>query len=97
TAAIYVTHDLAVVAQIADRIVVLYGGEVMEYGTADQIIHRPTHQYTQTLMDAVRQPPGGDASDVQTAIEPAEISPSLLQIRDVTAAYGRVRKTTILR
>jgi peptide/nickel transport system ATP-binding protein len=98
TAAIYVTHDLAVVAQIADRIVVLYGGEVMEDGTADQIINRPTHEYTRTLMDAVRKPPKGEASDGQIiASDLAERSPSLLQIRDVTAAYGRVRKVTILR
>lgn len=97
-AAIYVTHDLAVVAQIADRIVVLYGGEVMEDGTADQIINRPTHEYTRTLMDAVRKPPKGEASDGQIiASDLAERSPSLLQIRDVTAAYGRVMKVTILR
>jgi len=43
TAAIYVTHDLAVVAQIADQIVVLFDGEVMARGTASQIISRPTH------------------------------------------------------
>jgi len=98
TAAIYVTHDLAVVAQIADRIVVLYGGEVMEDGTADQIINRPTHEYTRTLMDAIRKPPKGEASDGQIiASDLAERSPSLLQIRDVTAAYGRVKKVTILR
>ena len=98
TAAIYVTHDLSVVAQIADRIVVLYGGEVMEEGTADKIINRPTHQYTQILMDAVRKPPKGEASDGRIiAGDVAERSPSLLQIRDITAAYGRDRKITILK
>ena len=98
TAAIYVTHDLAVVAQIADRIVVLYGGEVMESGTADQIINRPTHEYTRTLMDAVRKPPDGGASgDGIMTSDLVEHSPSLLQIRDVTAAYGRAAKVTILR
>jgi len=53
SAAIYVTHDLAVVAQIADHIVVLYSGEVMEQGPADQIINRPQHAYTKRLMEAV--------------------------------------------
>lgn len=43
SAAIYVTHDLAVVAQIADHIVVLYSGEVMEQGPVEQIINNPTH------------------------------------------------------
>ena len=56
-AAIYVTHDLAVVAQIADHIVVLYNGEIMEQGTADQIINHASHAYTRRLMEAVRPKP----------------------------------------
>ena len=52
SAAIYVTHDLAVVAQIADYIVVLYSGEVQEQGPADTIINNPTHEYTRRLMAA---------------------------------------------
>ena len=45
-AAIYVTHDLAVVAQVADRIVVLYDGEINEAGPVDTIINDPEHPYT---------------------------------------------------
>ena len=66
SAAIYVTHDLAVVAQVADLIVVLYSGEIMEMGTADQIINNPQHAYTKRLMAAVRPTPTsgmGDAVD----------------------------------
>ncbi len=51
-AAIYVTHDLAVVAQIADRIVVLLNGEIQEQGKTDDIISRPQHEYTTMLMAA---------------------------------------------
>ena len=51
-AAIYVTHDLAVVAQIADRIVVLLNGEIQEQGKTDDIISRPQHEYTCMLMAA---------------------------------------------
>ena len=51
-ATIYVSHDLAVVAQIADRIIVLLNGEIMEQGTTEDIICRPQHDYTRMLMAA---------------------------------------------
>jgi peptide/nickel transport system ATP-binding protein len=51
-ATIYVSHDLAVVAQIADRIVVLLNGEIMEQGTTEEIICSPQHEYTRMLMAA---------------------------------------------
>ena len=43
---IFITHDLGVVANIADRIAVMYGGEIVEYGTAEDIFYRPAHPYT---------------------------------------------------
>ncbi|MEO6301017.1 MAG: ATP-binding cassette domain-containing protein, partial [Paracoccaceae bacterium] len=49
-AALYITHDLAVVAQIADDILVLRGGKKVEYGTTDEIINRPQQVYTQALV-----------------------------------------------
>jgi len=49
SAAIYVTHDLSVVAQIADYIVVLYAGDMQEHGTAEQVINQPGHDYTRRL------------------------------------------------
>lgn len=51
-AALYVSHDLAVVAQIADYIVVLLNGEIMEQGKTEEIICRPKHDYTRMLMAA---------------------------------------------
>ena len=45
SSAIYVTHDLSVVAQIADDIVVLYAGEIKENGSAEQVINKPGHNY----------------------------------------------------
>ncbi len=86
-AALYVTHDLSVVAQIADRIVVLYAGDVLEHGNADQVINRPSHKYTRRLMAAVRPPPaagqGDDALEEHLRDHPA------LAVRDVSAGYGR--------
>jgi peptide/nickel transport system ATP-binding protein len=49
-AALYITHDLAVVAQVADHIIVLRGGKMVEYGTTDHIINTPTQAYTQELV-----------------------------------------------
>ena len=49
-AALYITHDLAVVAQVADHIMVLRGGNMVEYGTTDHIINAPTEAYTQALV-----------------------------------------------
>jgi len=51
-AMLYVTHDLAVAAAIADRIVVLYGGYVVEEGPAREVLRRPRHPYTRGLMAA---------------------------------------------
>ena len=49
-AALYITHDLAVVAQVADHILVLQGGHMVEYGTTDHIINSPSEAYTQALV-----------------------------------------------
>lgn len=52
-AALYVTHDLAVVAQIADRVAVLYAGQLVEEGVTKDIFSRPNHPYTRALLDAI--------------------------------------------
>jgi len=52
-AMVYVSHDLAVVAQMADRIVVMYAGRVVENGPADEVIERPRHPYTRALVSAI--------------------------------------------
>jgi len=49
-AIVLVTHDLGVVAEVCDSVVVMYGGKVAEYGTADEIYNRPQHPYTQRLL-----------------------------------------------
>lgn len=52
-AIILITHDLGVVAGICDRIVVMYGGKVVERGTTDDIFYRPSHEYTKGLLQSV--------------------------------------------
>ena len=49
-AALYITHDLAVVAQVSDDIMVLRMGDTIEYGTTDEIINNPKEEYTQALV-----------------------------------------------
>jgi peptide/nickel transport system ATP-binding protein len=75
-AALYITHDLAVVAQVADDILVLRGGKKVEYGTTDQIINTPQQPYTQALV-SVR------------SIDHVEKSaaPAVLSVANVTARY----------
>ncbi len=50
---VYVSHDLAVVARMADRIVVMYAGRVVESGPVDEVISRPRHPYTRALVGAI--------------------------------------------
>ena len=76
-AALYITHDLAVVAQVSDHIMVLQQGSMVEYGTTDQIINHPQEEYTQALV-SVR------------SIQHVEKSPTgtpILKVEEITARY----------
>jgi len=53
TAIVMITHDLGVVAGLCDEVMVLYGGRVMEHGSAESIFYQPTHPYTVGLLGAV--------------------------------------------
>lgn len=53
TSILLITHDLGVVAEMADRVVVMYAGKVVEEGTAEQLYERPTHPYTEGLMKSI--------------------------------------------
>ncbi len=56
TGLILITHDLGVVARVADRVAVMYAGQIVERGTALQIFQAPTHPYTQGLLDCIPIP-----------------------------------------
>lgn len=53
TAALYVSHDLGVVASLADRVLVLYAGRLAEFGTQSDVFARPAHPYTRRLLEAI--------------------------------------------
>ncbi len=76
-----ITHDLGVVAEVADRVVVMNSGEIVETGTATQVYHNPTHPYTKQLIGAV--PGTGEmAEPMDTAIKP------ILEINKMGKKYG---------
>ncbi len=52
---VFITHDLGVVANVADRIAVMYGGQIVEYGTVEDIFYRPEHPYTWALLSSLPQ------------------------------------------
>ena len=56
---LFITHDLAVVRQIADEVVVMEHGKMVEHGTTDEIFEHPEKDYTRELLDAI---PGGKLS-----------------------------------
>ena len=53
TALVWITHDLSVVAGLADRVCVMYAGRIVEQGTTEQVLSTPMHPYTQGLLDSV--------------------------------------------
>ncbi|HEV8032717.1 MAG TPA: ABC transporter ATP-binding protein [Stellaceae bacterium] len=103
-AVLLITHDLGVVANIAEEIVVMYHGEIMESGTLDDIFHRARHPYLKALLRAVprfdmkpgerlmpiRDIPAGDAPHLmaQMAPWPKEATRPLLECVDIRKSFG---------
>lgn len=85
TAMIWITHDLAVVAALADRIAVMYAGRIVEQGTADDIIDRPLHPYTEGLLGSV---PSHNKRGQRLTQIPG-MTPSLLNLPDGCAFRTR--------
>ncbi len=54
--AIFITHDLALLSNIATRIAIMYAGEIVEMNSTEEIVHRPQHPYTQALLSATLEP-----------------------------------------
>jgi oligopeptide/dipeptide ABC transporter ATP-binding protein len=71
-ALIMITHDLGVIAETVDRVLVMYGGEVMEEGSVTQIFEAPQHDYTRTLLASLYskfEPSKGDPDAIAPALE----------------------------
>jgi peptide/nickel transport system ATP-binding protein len=85
--ALYVSHDLAVVAQMADRIIVLRDGEIREVGETRRLISAPSHEYTKSLL-AAAQP--ALRAETAATIENAMSSAPVLEVRNLVAGYGAI-------
>jgi peptide/nickel transport system ATP-binding protein len=77
SAVVFITHDLGVMAELADRIIVMYAGRVVERGTKPQLFRNPLHPYTRALLDSI-PPLAGPRPDRLRAI--AGAPPSLLNL-----------------
>ena len=80
---ILITHDLAVVAEMADRLAVMQSGRIVERGLVTVVLHRPTHDYTRALLAASRHQP------VRAARAEAA---TVLDVRDVVRSYPGTRR-----
>ena len=111
-AGIYVSHDLAVVAQIADRIVVLRGGEVQEVGTTADILRHAQHPYTRQLLAAFTPrhrvaPPVADTPAAKPVLDVHELSvgygprrpdgtPAIVAVESVSLTVAQGRNLGII-
>ena len=93
TSVLFITHDLGVVAQISDRVIVMQKGDLVETGLVDQIYSAPSHPYTQRLLSSVPQLGRAPARpNGQTEQTP------MLELRDLSVRYpvrsGLLRRVT---
>ena len=72
TAVLFISHNLGVVREFADKVYVIYRGRIVEQGTTSQVFHNPGHAYTRALMQAVPRITGGGIPDI------ADVSDSFL-------------------
>ncbi len=82
---ILITHDLGVAAEVADRMIVMNLGEIVEEGSVHDVFARPRHPYTKRLMDAV---PGRGGYRDATSTRGKETHRPILLVRDLTKHYG---------
>ena len=79
TGVLFITHDFGVVADIADRVAVMQHGKIVEIGSADSVLNRPVHPYTQALTKAV-------PSLIPRSMKPVEDNP-ILEVKSIVKTY----------
>ena len=85
TALLWITHDLSVIAGLADDVCVMYAGRIVEAGSVDDVLDRPMHPYTRGLLDSVpsRNTPGRPLAQIRG------MTPSLLHLGEACAFRER--------
>ncbi len=94
SAILLITHDMGVVADLADEILVMKDGNTVEHGTSDQIFNRPSHPYTQQLLASV--PKLGSVAVRQLAPELVGLPP-VLKLENVAIEYPKNGRTPAFR
>jgi len=92
---LFISHDMAVVENVVDRLAVMYLGQVVERGTRDQVFGDPQHSYTKRLLDAVpipdpsrkRRPHARPSIDLPSPIHPIGEEPKRLPLRDLGGGH----------
>ena len=95
TGILLITHNMGVVADMADRVAVMLEGEIVEVGTADQVLNHPTHNYTKRLLNAVPhlgEGPGQFGTATVAAPEPEPDEAPALAMDNVVIEYSRLGK-----
>jgi peptide/nickel transport system ATP-binding protein len=90
TGLIWITHDLSVIAGLADEVCVMYAGRIVEAGSVDEVLDHPMHPYTRGLLDSVpsRNTPGRPLAQIRG------MTPSLLKLGAACAFRERCTRAT---
>jgi peptide/nickel transport system ATP-binding protein len=83
---ILVSHDLAVIAQLADRVAVMQAGQIVEQGATEQVLHHAQHAYTAALLAAAKMP-------AKRSLMPRDGAPMVLQACGIVQEYPRKRRS----
>jgi peptide/nickel transport system ATP-binding protein len=86
SAVIIITHDLGVVAELSDDILVMYGGRCVEYGSAERVFHQPRHPYTWGLLGSM---PRIDREETDRLVPVKGTPPSLINVPSGCAFHPR--------
>jgi peptide/nickel transport system ATP-binding protein len=90
-AVLFITHDMGVVAEVADEVMVMYQGKVMEYGAVDTIFHAPQDPYTKMLIGSVLKLEA--KAEIRLAREPIRYDvPPILDVRNLKMHFGAIGK-----
>lgn len=92
-AVMFITHDMGVVAEIADQVIVMHQGKVVENGPVEQIFHAPQNDYTRMLIGSVLKL--GRKADIRVQRPaPAQAAEPILQVRDLSMHFGHGKTST---